>query len=51
MQQLNLFNPPPAAAAPIWTALDQTQQAAVVTKLAELIAKTVAPADQETNNE
>jgi len=49
MQQLTLFGPPPAATdGPIWTTLDDKQQAAVVTKLAELIAKTVAPADEET---
>jgi hypothetical protein len=51
MQQLNLFAPPPAATEPIWTTLDQTQQATVVTKLSELIAKTVALADQETHHE
>jgi len=52
MQQLNLFEPRPAAAvAPIWTTLDERLQAAVVTKLAELMAKTVAPADEETHDE
>jgi hypothetical protein len=52
MQQLNLFEPRPAAAvAPIWTTLDEKRQAAVVTKLAELMAKTVAPADEETHDE
>jgi hypothetical protein len=49
MQQLNLFGPPSVATdAPIWTTLDEKQQAAVVMKLAELIAKIVAPADEET---
>ena len=49
MQQLNLFGSPPVTTdAPIWTTLDDKQQAVVVTKLAELIAKTVAPADEET---
>lgn len=52
MQQLHLFEPRPAAAvAPIWTTLDEKLQAAVVTKLAELMAKTVAPADEETHDE
>lgn len=49
MQQLTLFGPPPVTTdAPIWTTLDDKQQATVVTKLAALIAKTVAPADEET---
>lgn len=52
MQQLNLFEPPPAEhGAPVWTTLDAHQQAAAVTKLAEMIAKTVVPADRKTDDE
>lgn len=52
MQQLNLFDALPAAAdAPVWATLDDAQQAAVVTKLAELIAKTVVPDDEESRDE
>lgn len=52
MQQLNLFETPPAERdAPVWTTLDQPSQAAAVTKLAELIAKVAAPADEESQDE
>jgi hypothetical protein len=42
MQQLSFLEiPPPGDAAPVWTLLDEEQRAAVVTKLARLMAKTI----------
>ena len=49
--------PPPAGSAPVWTALDENQQAEVEATLARLIAKvTIAPnqtrdADGEENDD
>ncbi len=52
MQQLNLFEPRLVNTdVPIWTALDEKQQAAVVTKLAELIAKIAVCTDEEPHND
>jgi hypothetical protein len=42
MQQLSLLEePPPAGAAPVWQTLDEEQRAAIVGRLARLIAKAV----------
>ena len=44
MQQLCFLEvPPPGEAAPVWSTLDEEQRAAVVTRLARLMAKTVVP--------
>jgi hypothetical protein len=53
MQQLSFFEvpPPPGEAAPVWTALDEQQRAAVVAKLARLMTKTLAPTPGEHRDE
>jgi hypothetical protein len=52
MQQLSFLEvPPPGDAAPVWTMLDDEQHAAVVTKLARLMAKTIAPTPGEHSDE
>jgi hypothetical protein len=44
MQQLSFLEvPPPGEAIPVWSTLDEEQRAAVVTRLARLMAKTVVP--------
>jgi hypothetical protein len=43
MQQLSFLEiPPPGDAAPVWTMLDEEQRATLVTKLARLMANTIA---------
>jgi hypothetical protein len=52
MQQLSFLEiPPPDDAAPAWTMLDEEQRAAVVTKLARLMAKAIAPTPGEHSDE
>jgi hypothetical protein len=53
MQQLSFLDPPPQqdAAPPVWNALDEEQRAALVTKLARLIARTIAQSPGERNDE
>jgi hypothetical protein len=52
MQQLSFLEvSPPGDAAPVWTMLDEEQRAAVVTKLARLMAKTIAPTPGEHSDE
>jgi hypothetical protein len=52
MQQLSFLEaPPPQDAAPVWNTLDEEQRAALVMKLARLIAKTIAPTPGEHDNE
>ena len=51
MQQLSFLEVPPPDAAPVWTLLDEEQRAAVVTKLARLMAKTIAPTPGEHSDE
>lgn len=48
MQQLSFLEAPPAAdAVPVWTTLDEAQRTALVTTLARLIARTIAPTPGE----
>jgi hypothetical protein len=43
MQQLSLLEvPPPEDGDPVWNTLDEEQRTALVTKLARLIARTIA---------
>lgn len=52
MQQLSFLEvPPPGDAAPVWSTLDEEQRASVVTKLARLMAKTIAHTPGERNDE
>lgn len=52
MQQLSFLEaPPPQNAPPVWNTLDEEQRAALVKRLARLIAKTIAPAPREHDNE
>ena len=52
MQQLSFLEAPPLAdAVPVWNALDEDQRAALVTKLARLIARTIAHTPGEHDNE
>ena len=52
MQQLSFLEVPPAGeAAPVWSTLDEEQRAAVVTRLARLMAKTLAPTPGEHRDE
>ena len=45
MQQLSLLEvPSPEDGDPVWNTLDEEQRTALVTKLARLIARTIAPA-------
>lgn len=51
-QQLSLFElPPPSEAAPVWETLDKEQRALIVTRLARLMAKTLAPTLGEQSDE
>jgi hypothetical protein len=46
-QQLRLFeDPPPAGAVPVWTTLDEDQRAAIVKKLAQVLAKAIAEPEE-----
>jgi hypothetical protein len=46
-QQMRLLeDPPPAGAVPVWTTLDEEQRAAIVKKLAEVLAKAVAEPEE-----
>jgi hypothetical protein len=52
MQQLSFLEiPPPSDAALVSTMLDEEQRAEVVTKLARLMAKTIAPTTGEHSDE
>lgn len=51
MHQLTLFETPPAEHdTPVWMRLDEASQAALVAKLAEMIART-APAKKDSHDE
>jgi len=49
MQQLSFLEVPPSPGdpAPVWATLDEEQRAALVRRLARLIAKTIAPTPAE----
>lgn len=48
MQQLSFLDPPlPQEGAPVWSTLDEEQRTALVTKLARLMARTIAPTPGE----
>jgi hypothetical protein len=52
MQQLSFLEvPPPEDAAPAWIMLDEEQRAALVMKLARLMAKTITPTPGEHSDE
>jgi hypothetical protein len=52
MQQLSFLEaPPPGEATPVWSSLDEAQRASVVTKLARLMARTIAHTPGEHNDE
>ncbi len=52
MQQLSLLEaPPPEGAAPVWNMLDEEQRTSLVTKLARLIARTIAHTPGEHDHE
>jgi hypothetical protein len=52
MQQLNLLEvPSPGEGAPVWSTLDEQQRHAVVTRLAQLMAKTIVPTPGEHRDE
>lgn len=52
MQQLSFLEPPPPEdATPVWISLDEEQRAALVTKLARLMARTIAPTPGEHDDE
>ena len=52
MQQLSFPEIPPLGeGAPVWSTLDEEQRAAAVTKLARLMARTIAPTPGEDNHE
>jgi predicted Fe-S protein YdhL (DUF1289 family) len=52
MQQLSFLEvPPPGDAAPVWSSLDEGQRASVVTKLARLMARTIAHTPGEHDDE
>ena len=52
MQQLSFLEAPPLEdAAPVWNALDEDQRIALVTKLARLIARTIAHPPGEHDDE
>ena len=52
MEQLSFLEvPPPGDAASVWSMLDEEQRATVVTKLARLMAKTIAPTPGEHSDE
>lgn len=52
MQQLSFLEvPPPGEVAPVWSTLDEEQRAAVVMKLARLMAKTVVHTPGEYSDE
>jgi hypothetical protein len=52
MQQLSFLDPPPSQdAAPVWNALDEEHRTALVTKLARLIARTIAQHSGEHDDE
>lgn len=52
MQQLSFLEPPPPEdATPVWSSLDEEQRAALVTKLARLMARTIAPTPGEHDDE
>ena len=52
MQQLSFLEVPPSDdGVPVWSMLDEEQRATVVTKLARLMAKTIAPTPGEHGDE
>ena len=52
MQQLSLLEvPSPEDGDPVWNTLDEEQRTALVTKLARLIARTIAPTPGEHDHE
>ena len=52
MQQLSLLEvAPPGDAAMVWTLLDEEQRIGAVTKLARLMAKTIAPTPGRNSDE
>lgn len=52
MQQLSFLEPPPPEnAAPVWNTLDEEQRCSLVTKLARLMAKTIAHTPGEHDDE
>ncbi len=52
MQQLSLLEvPPPGEGPPVWSTLDEQQRAAVVTRLAQLMAKTIVATPGEHGDE
>ena len=52
MQQLSFLDPAPSdKGAPVWNTLDEEQRARVVAKLARLMAKTIALATGEHDDE
>jgi phenylpyruvate tautomerase PptA (4-oxalocrotonate tautomerase family) len=52
MQQLSFLDVPlPETVVPVWNALDEEQRAALVNKLARLIAKTLETSTSENRDE
>jgi hypothetical protein len=46
-QQLRLLeDPPPAGTAPVWSTLDEEQRAAIVKKLAQVLANAIAEPEE-----
>jgi hypothetical protein len=51
-QQMRLLeDPPPAGAVPVWTTLDEEQRAAIVKKLAQVLANAIAEPREEEHHE